>query len=463
MQNAADHTAIQRLVANILETRFENISAGDLTHAKNRVIDTIGCAIGGAHDPGNPEMVKLVKDWGGKEEATILVHGGKAPGQNAAMLNSTFARSFDFGTVSCAYGERTVPSHLSETTVMTALSMGEAKKINGKEFLCALLVGDDLGTRVLHAGAGSGLGPDWDRIGPINPLAAAAIAGRILGLNHKQMKNALGIALNTLAGSFDIIHDTTTSFKIGNSLGARNGIFAAELAGAGWTGPEDALLGNSGFYRLYVDGCAHPEVLTDSLGQKYYSDRVFKPYCCCRATHAAVDSALALVNKYKIDAGDIKEAIVFLPQSAEGNVLGLPFKMGDFPHADGIFSNHYVVAIALLKKGVRPEHFSLETMRSPQVNALLKKIKLSTVLPSGESAAVKVILKDGREYSEATEVARGDQLKNPVSREDIIAKFWVNVDFSKTVSREKAEKVLSMVDQLEELDNVSKIVELLAV
>jgi 2-methylcitrate dehydratase PrpD len=461
MQYNTDHTAIEKLVANILETRFENISAGDLMHAKNRVMDTIGCAIGGANDPSNPEMVKLIKDWGGKAEASILVHGGKVPAQNAAMVNSTFARSFDFGTVSARYGDRTVPSHLSETTVMTALSMGEAKNINGKEFLCALLVGDDLGTRVMHAGAGSGLGPGWDRIGPINALPAAAIAGRILGLNFQQLRNALGIALNTLAGSFDIIHDTTTSFKIGNSLGARNGIFAAELAGAGWTGPKDALLGNSGFYRLYVDGCAHPEVLTDNLGKQYHSDGVFKPYSCCRATHAAVDSALALVNKHHVEAGEIQEVVVSLPKHTDGNVLGQPFKMGDFPHADGIFCNQYVVAIALLKKGVRPEHFSLETMRSPQVNDFLKKIKLSAVLPPGESAAVKVILKDGREFTEATETAKGDQLKNPISKQELIAKFWVNVDFSKTVSRANAEKVLSLIDHLEDLDNVNRIVQLL--
>jgi 2-methylcitrate dehydratase PrpD len=461
MNNTAESSPIEKLVANVLETRFENFNQKDLEHAKNRVIDTIGCLIGGAKDPGNPELVKLVRDWGGKEEATILVHGGRVPAQNAAMINSIMARSFDFGTVSAAYEDRWAATHLSETTVMTAITMGEVKNVNGREFLCALMVGDDVATRVLLAGAGSGLTTGWDRIGPINPFAAAAIAGRILGLNKKQMRNAFGIALNTLAGSFDIIQDTTTSFKIGNGLSARSGIFSAELAKAGWTGPRDALQGKNGFYHLYNEGCAHPEVLTDNLGKRYYSDGTFKPYSSCRGTHAAIDCALALIKKYPIEARDIQEVAISIPAGYAGNILALPFQIGDFPHADAIFSNQYTVAIALMKKGVRPEHFTEETIRDPQINDFIKKVKLSADMSGQMGARVKVTLKDGREFTEEMAVAKGDQLRNPVSREEIIAKFWVNVDYSRTIARKNAEKLLALLENIEELDSVNRIVQLL--
>jgi 2-methylcitrate dehydratase PrpD len=460
MNSTTDSSPIEKLVANVLETRFENFNQADLEHARNRVIDTVGCLIGGSRDPGNPEIVKLVRDWGGKEEATILVHGGKVPAQNAAMVNSIMARSFDFGTVSAAYEDRWAATHLSESTVMTAITMGEVGNVNGKEFLCALMVGDDVATRVLLAGAGSGLTLGWDRIGPINPFATVAIAGRILGLDKKQMKNAFGIALNTLAGSFDVIQDTTTSFKLVNGLAARSGIFSAELAKAGWTGPKDALLGKNGFYHLFNEGCAHPEVLTDNLGKRYYSDGTFKPYSACRGTHAAIDCALALVNKYNIEAQDIKEVVIYIPTGYTGNILGLPFKIGDFPHADAIFSNQYCVAIALMKKGVRPEHFTEETIRDPQINDFIKKTKLSAELTE-QAARVKVTLKDGKEFTETTDVAKGEQLRNPISREEIIAKFWINVDYSRTVTRENAEKLLALLENLEELDSVNRIVQLL--
>jgi 2-methylcitrate dehydratase PrpD len=461
MSTNTEETAIEKLAANVVETRFENFDQATLDSARNRIIDTVGCCIGGSGAPGNQELLKLIRKWGGAEEATIFVHGGRVPAQNAAMMNSIMARSFDFGSVSAVYEDRWAPSHISETTVMTALTMGEAGDIDGKEMLCALLVGDDVTARILLAGSGSGLKRGWDRIGPVDPFGAAAVAGRILGLNKKQMRNAFGIALNSCAGSFDIIQDTTTSFKIGNGLSARDGIFSAELAREGWTGPVDALGGISGFYNLYTDGCGHPEVLTDNLGKKYYSDGTFKPYSCCRATHAPVDCALALVNKYKVEPQDVKEVIVSVSSGQAGNILSLPFQIGDFPHACAIFSDQYTVATAFLRKSVKPDWFTEKVIRSREVSEFIKKVKVVPELKGNEEARVRVILKDGREFTEATEWARGHMLWNPISKDEIIAKFWTNIDYSKAITRNNAKKLLELLENLQELDSVSRIVQLL--
>ena len=80
-----DNTVIEKIVANILETRFENFNSALLDNAKDRIIDTIGCLIGGAGAPGNRELIDLIKYWGGREEATIYFHGDKVPAQYAAM------------------------------------------------------------------------------------------------------------------------------------------------------------------------------------------------------------------------------------------------------------------------------------------------------------------------------------------------------------------------------------------
>ena len=167
MNNPDKSTVIEKLATNALETRFENISQGDLEHAKDRIIDVVGCLIGGANDTGNPELIDLVRHWGGREEATILIHGGKAPAQNVAMVNSIMSRSFDFEPVSPAVEGKSTAGHVSGTTVMTALTMGEVRDIDGKELITAVLVGDDVTSRVLLAGSGSGLSSGWDRIGPL--------------------------------------------------------------------------------------------------------------------------------------------------------------------------------------------------------------------------------------------------------------------------------------------------------
>src|SRR4030042_2699302 len=107
--------------------------------------------MGGANAPGNAALIDLVKNWGGKEEATIWVHGGKAPAHNVAMVNSIMARSFGFGALTDTFERKKIGSHQSETTVPIALTLGEAMGINGKELITALLVGDDVGNRISFA------------------------------------------------------------------------------------------------------------------------------------------------------------------------------------------------------------------------------------------------------------------------------------------------------------------------
>lgn len=454
-------TPIEELSANVLDTRFENFDQAALDNAKSRIIDVVGCLIGGANAAGNSALIDLVKEWGGKEEATILIHGGKVPAHNAAMVNSIMARSFDFEALIPLVNGVQLPAHISGTTVMTSIALGEMFDSSGKELITALLVGDDIAIRVLGA-SGFWLNLGWDNTGTVNMIGATAIAGRLLGLNKRQMRNAFGIVLNQLAGSFQSIWDGNTVFKLHQGISARNGIFSAQLAKAGWTGPEDALLSRFGYYHLYTEGCVNPEILTQDLGKRYYAESVFKPYPGCRGTHPAIDCALALVRKHDIKAEDIDEVVLYIPRGGLDAFYGQPLRIGDFPQANAAFSCQYAVANALLRGSVKPEHFSEESIRDPQINALIKKIELAE-LPDAPilSAKLAVKMKDGRELSEFNDSPKGDPVRNPMSKDEIIDKFMANVDFSRTVSRDSAPKVLELLENLEELDSVSKIVELL--
>jgi 2-methylcitrate dehydratase PrpD len=461
MSNPAKAKPIEELSTNILNTRFENLNEATLENAKNRIIDVLGCAIGGANASGNSALIKLVKEWGGKEEATILAWGGKVPACNAAMVNSIMARSFDFEVVGALVEGEWIGSHISGTTVPTALAMGEAKGIGGKEFITALLVGDDTAARII---ASSGFDPNkaWDITGTINAFGATAIAGRLLGLNEMQMRSAFGIVLNQLAGSMQNCWDGTTAFKMQQGISSRNGIFAAQLAQAGWIGPEDALFSNFGYYQIYTDGCAKPEILTKDLGKKYYAEAHFKPYPACGGCHTAIDCALTIVNKHDIEADDIDEIVLYVSQRGVNGFFGQPFRIGYFPHANAAFNFQYTVADALLRKGIKPEHFSEEAIRDPKIEVLISKIRL-TESPQAAvlSARLEVKMKDGRVFSEFTDTPKAHPFNSPLSKDEIKDKFRSNVDFSQTVTKNNAEKVLELVEYLEELDNVNRVVDLL--
>jgi 2-methylcitrate dehydratase PrpD len=461
MMNNSKGTYVEVLSANILNTRFENISESLLENAKNRIIDVVGCSIGGAKAAGNSALVDLVKSWGGKEESTILGYGGKIPSQNAAMVNSIMARSFDFEVVGSMVEGEWIGSHISGTTVITAIAMGEATGIDGKELITALLAGDDAAARII---ASSGFSPNkaWDITGTINAFGATAVAGRILGLNELQMKNAFGIALNYLAGSMQNCWDGATTFKMQQGISSRNGIFAAQLAKAGWIGMEDALFSRYGYYNIYTDGCVNPEILTKGLGEKYYTEGHFKPYPCCGGLHAAIDCALALTENHDINIDDIEEIILYVSQTGSNGFFGQPFKIGPFPHANAAFNLRYAIANTLLRKCVKLEHFSDESIRDPEIDSIISRI---TLTESPETpmlgARLKVKMKGGQEFNTSVDFPEGYPFSNPMPKDRIFGKFRSNIDFSQMISMDDAEEWLHLMERLDELDDISDMVKLL--
>ena len=462
---AADGKAITRALAdNVLSTRFEDLSATTVANAKDRILDIVGCAIGGARAPGNAGLIELVKHWGGKPEATVLGHGLKAPAHTVAMANSILCRSFDWGVLTLIIDGRRFPTHTSETTVMTALALGESRGVSGRELISALVVGDDLAARIWTAsdrpqpGQGPGRGPGFEPWGTITTLAAAAIAGRLLGLDGPQLRNAFGIALNMIAGAGSGLWDGATMFKLSQGTSARSGVNAAELARAGWTGLEDPLFGAHGSYYSSFAGCEHPERIIEGLGKVYHAEIVFKPYPGGRPTHAPIDAALALARKHEFDADDIEEAVLRTSPPATAAHYAKPYKVGDYPTGDALFSYRYSVASALVRKHARNEDYDEEHIRDPKVQALIARTRLEG-LDRPEGVELEVRLKDGRLLREYVPVALGEP-SNPLSREGLAAKFMTQVEYSQTVSMSDAEKLLKLLARLEEVDDAGRLVEL---
>jgi len=462
MENVKEKTAVEALSENVLAVRFEDLDGRIVENAKNRILDVLGCVIGGANAAGNQGLIKTVRRWGGNPEATILVHGGKVPAGNAAMVNAIMCRSYDFEVMSIVVEGEWIPSHHSGTTVMTALAMGEAYGISGKELMTALVAGDDVVSRVLAAG-GWDFSLGWDGTMTLPIFGSIPIAGRIMGLNAYRMRHAFGIGLNMIAGAIQSLWDGAATFKLGQGTSARNGIFAAELAREGWTGVEDALLSRFGYYYLYGKGtCDRPEILTQFLGKKFYVEETFKSHPCGWPNQGPIQCAMAIARKTAIRAEEVEEVLIRLPARSLTIYYAKPYQAGDFPHASGIFSYQFNVATALLNGDVQPEHYAEKAIKDPQLNALINKTKC-VELPNAGRRSVEVVvkMKDGREFCEYTDTWKGDPLKTPLSKEEIVNKFWKQVDFSQTIRRDKAGKLLELIDKFETLDDVRKVTELL--
>ncbi|HTY82410.1 MAG TPA: MmgE/PrpD family protein, partial [Dehalococcoidales bacterium] len=426
-----------------------------------RLIDIVGCIIGGANGGGNKELMALVNRWGGAKDATVLIHGCKAPAANAALLNSLMARSFDFGVITPYIGERPVWAHIAETNVPEAITVAEWKKASGKDMLTALILGDDTTTRVAAASTRS-ISPGWDTPGTVDKFGSVAIAAKLMGLNEYQIIQAWGIVLNQLAGSFQPIHDARHAFKLAQGLAARDGVVAAEMAATGWTSARDPLQGRYGYFALYCKE-NDPSWITHDLGKAFYGDGTFKPYPGCRFVHSTIDCGLDLVRNNEFNAEDIVSANINTAPMHYDSPLNQPWEIGDFPQANGIFSLRYQLASVLVRKNVKIEYLTEPFIRDAAAGALARKITVTGDVPPEqiERSEVTVKMKDGRTMHTEVECARGNALKKPLSKDDIITKFRDNVAFSKTISKTASEKVLDILNHIEEVKDVSALVKLL--
>jgi 2-methylcitrate dehydratase PrpD len=469
MMNSVDgKMIIDALAENVLKTRFEDIEPDIVENTKKRLLDVIGCTIGGAKAAGNDGLIDLVKSWGGNE-ATILGYGVRAAAPDAAWANAILCRSFDWEPLVAIIGQKRYPGHVSGTTVSTALTMAESAGCSGRELITALVAGDDIAERV-YAAAGEPWkrsednsqlrrGPTFDAWGTMPAFGATAIAGRLLGLNKRQLKNAFGIVVNMISGGGGGLADGSTTFKLSQGSSARSGVVAAQLAKAGWTGISDPLFAKNGYYITFNQGCEYPDILTADLGKKYYVELVFKPYPGGRPTHTAIDAGLAVARNNEFDTRDISKIVLHLSPPMRYAHYMKPYKVGDYPTGDALFSYKYSTATALVRKKVNSENYIESSIRDPEVQSVISKIELASDLAREEGLELEVTLKNGRSFSQYVREGAGE-LPDPLSWDALTAKFRFQVEFSRNASPANAGKIVELLHQLEEIDDIKRLIKL---
>lgn len=457
----------EQIAKHLEQENYHSIMAVDglaIARAKTRILDSLGVIAAGAKAPGCGELLGMVKGWGGAGQSTVLVDGVKVPALNAALVNSMMMRSFDFEAIE-AEGENGTSSaaHISGTTVPVALAVAERERASGKQLLEALVLGDDLAAR-LGSASGFDVYGGWDNTGTINGLGATAVAGKLIGLNAEQFDQALGIVENQLAGVIDNINDKTLSFKLPMCLTARNAIFSADFARLGFSAMRDAIGGSHGFFKLYCSN-PQPDKLTARLGERYFADCVIKPWAACRATHPSINACVDIFEQGALETNDIDRVVIHVTPRTFSGFVGQPFEVGSCPQVSGAFSIRFTAATALLHGTVRPEHYSEASMGDRRIASLLERIELVDSLDASEylTAEVEVRMSDGTTRFARTDTPKGDIHKHALSEQEIIDKYYANIDFSGSISPSAAEEVKQIVDQLEELDDVSKLIGLLVV
>src|SRR3954470_2220028 len=140
-----DATVSGRLAQHVVSTRVEDIPVAALASSKRLALDTLAVAWAGSAAPGVREAYELLRDEGGKREATVWAFDGKLPARAAAFINSAAAAALDYdGMRATERGS----VHAESVVLPAALAVAERAHATGADFLAALVLGNDVVTRL---------------------------------------------------------------------------------------------------------------------------------------------------------------------------------------------------------------------------------------------------------------------------------------------------------------------------
>ena len=406
---------VTRLLAKfVVNGKFEDFPLAVRAESERAFVNWVGCAIGGCRMPAVETAAGLLDVYSGPREASVIGRKEKLDIFSAAFLNSMSNASRSFNDTHL----RTV-AHPSASVVAALLALVETHPVSGREFLEALILGNELQCRIGNILVTPPAQSQYalSMIALAGGVGASVAAAKLLKLDEQHTLYAIGLAL-AQSGGTRATHGSMGGRMLSGEA-ARAGLMSAKLAERGFTSPEEVISGSKGFAVAYAKN-ADPHVAIDQLGEKFeILDLAYKPYPCGIVIHPIIDACLDLVRKYNFTADEVLKVRIEAPQSA----IDLTSRRNPIDgNAAGTSLFHWVAA-SFIDRAAGFQQASNEYVRSPHVIDLRERVEaVADPDLASDAARAEVHLRDGRIFSHEVKHARGSAAR-PLTNDDLSEKF----------------------------------------
>jgi 2-methylcitrate dehydratase PrpD len=449
--------ATQRLARFAVELNYREIPAEVIDRVKACILDTLAVSVYGSTKPWSRTVSKLVRETGARGRSTVFGGSWKAQAAQATLANGVMAHAFELDNVR----QPGSGVHPGATAFLPAFAMAEEKKTNGKALLTAFVAACEVVSRVGVAAGNSLERRGFHAPGLTGTFAGAVAAGRLLGLNQRQMVNALGIAGSYSGGliEFSRCREGAMVKRLHLGKAAEGGVTAALLASEGFAGPESVLEGNFGFCQTFSDSPDLP-YLTHRLGTKFESLNICIKRCACHINaHAPIEALQKLREKIGFSPGDIQEIVV-------GGIEKLVTHHANYQPKDLMMAQYsipFCVALSLYFDPTDPGSFDESKLTDKKILAMMRRIRLETdseIEQKGwdRAARVTIGLANKQRHSSLVIHFKGTP-RNPLSHSEVEDKARKLTH--RLLSERQLDGLVKAVDQLEKIDDVSRIGDLL--
>jgi 2-methylcitrate dehydratase PrpD len=413
----------ERLAEKIVALKPGELPASTARKCEDLLIDVVGLCVTARNEDYIRSSLAGCDDDG---PCTAIGHARTLTAAGAAFVNGTAAHGEDFDDTF-----EGGPVHAGAVIVPAVLGACERHNPDGRMALIGVAVGTEVLCRLslvvpkaLHK---AGFHPT----AIFGAIGAAAGVGAALGLNAKQIVDALGIAGSMASGIIEYLAEGAWTKRLHAGWAAQSGIRAALLARSGFVGPRTVFEGVHGLFQGFARTTRGDyDALVGDFGARWVTDTLaFKPYPCGTMAQPYIDCARRIAAS-GIKPEDVAEIVC---EVAEGTVHRLWEPLADKQRPrNGYaakFATPYLLATGFVHGGVGLGAFTESAIRDARVLALAAKVKFvidpDNPYPANYTGHIRATLRDGSVIEERQPHLRGGA-QEPLSRQDVIDKFTLN-------------------------------------
>lgn len=405
---------------------------------KHHLIDTLAAMVSGSRLLPGEMAIRYARQLGGAQESLVVGTRVMTSCVNAALANGMMAHADETDD-----SHPRAQAHPGCGVVPAALAMAEREGASGTALLRAVVLGYDIGTRVAMALGSWALrakGHSTHSFGPL--FGAAAAAGALAKLNAAQVRYLLSYTAQQASGIETWARDKEHVEKAFNFGGmpARNGVTAATMVQAGFSGVEDVLSGDKNFLSIFA-AKLDAQALTRGLGRDYeVTQTTIKRWSVGSPIQAALDSLSSLIAAHGLKAGDVDKLVVTVNKIGSVTVNNRSIPDINIQHLLSVMLLDGTVTFVSSHDEAR--------MHDPRIAALKKKIELRgrEDFEHPRQGMVDIVTRDGRSLRHHTKAVKGTA-KNPLTRAEVDAKC---LDLTAPIlGRARARKLIDTVWRVE--------------
>lgn len=438
-----------------LQLSYRDLPKKVIRRTKAIVLDTVGCALGGAGSPPAKIARAAASEITSTSLSTVLVSGRKTSPDLAAFANGVMIRYLDFndtytGSITCHPSDLLAP----------VLAVVDTRNGNGKDVILGMVLGYEVLCGLIDAGSEE-RGRSWDQ-STYGLIAAAVLAAKLFGHTKEQMANAISLAVSSHISLGQVRRGQISHWK-GCALAnaSRNAVFCAMLAAKGMTGPEEAFEGKAGF--LNSTGIRFEiRPFADSTDTYRIMKARLKAFPSGYFSQSAIEAMLELRTQIP-DLDNIKEIrLQTFPAGYEvmgsGEANWQPQTRESADH-----SLPFVMAVALMEGDLQIRHYDEMYYKRPDVRALMQKIKVRVgeepvaAWPELPLNIVDVEMTSGKIFSTKVAYHLG-HFKRWMSDDEQERKFRSLAE--PLLPKTQIDDLLACLRRLEEVDQISELISL---